>query len=1092
MKKIYKHFPARLLKGWLGKPFRIFKLSGFILLFSFYSLYGSNSAPWSAEADPYKTGSADNSEVFIDPMSVNDRDLLLINEPGEVDREMQQKQVTGRVTGADNAPLIGVTVIVKGTTLGTLTDLNGNFTISVPQGATTLSFSFVGMTPQDVEIGSRSVINLTMEESAIGLDEVVVVGYGTQKKVNLTGAVSAVRVDETIASRTLSNVSSGLSGLLPGLSVSQNSGMAGRNNVSLLIRGVGTVNNANPLIVVDGMPDIDINRLNMDDIESITVLKDATSAAVYGSRAANGVILITTKTGKGMETTSFNISSSFATSRPASTVTLMPDYPRGLTLHNYAAATHILPGNFLFKDGSIDQWMALGMIDPLRYPNTDWWDIIMRNGQVANHNVSAQGGSDRSNFFVSVGVMDEKGLQIGNDYSRYNARFNYDYKIRDNMNIGTRFAGNWTDYTFSFSEGFTGDGDGSGDFDLQAAIAGITPYDPETGYYGGVMAYNESAQAFNPYTRFVNNLTNRQRQEVNPGVFWDWTPVKGLTARVDFAMNYYHQFTKSAPIPNRSYNFQLNQFGSRIYVQPNAGVSNTMDNGYKTNFNARLNYNTVIRDNHELGVLFVYSNEYWNQRQLSGSRNDRLHPTLTEIDAALTEVQEAGGYLNTEGLESYIGRLNYVAFDKYLLEVNFRYDGSSRFASGRQYSFFPSASIGWIFTREDFIAPFTERFLSNGKFRFSYGGLGNNSGVGRFEQKETLTTNNYIINDGIVRGFVNSKMINFDLSWETTYVTNVGLDLGFFNNRLTAELDYYDRYTVDMLRPSEMSLHLTGAYTAPRQNIGELRNRGAEGNFTWRNEVGKLRYSLNFNASYNKNRLEKWNEYLGRGTTFIGMPLNFLYIYQDIGIAQTWQEIYDNTPQGARPGDLIRRDLNGDGQITGEDMKAYPNYNTNRPHTNFGFNANFAYEGVDLGILFQGSAGRRDIWQNVWNKLRIDEARYAFGYEHWNNPWSYDNRDGIWPRLVERNISDGGNNEIDSNFWLDNMSYLRLKNIQLGYTLHDKFIRKLGLNSIRLYCTGENLLTFTKYRGLDPEKQGNSNDVYPLLKTFSFGINVGI
>ena len=1004
--------------------------------------------------------------------------------------ELQQKQITGKVTGSDNVPLPGVTVIIKGTTLGTITNIDGNFSISVPPEAKILSFSFVGMSPQEVAIGTQLVYNIKMEEAAIGLEEVVVVGFGTQKKINLTGSVSAVKVDENISSRTLSNVSSGLSGLLPGLSISQNSGMPGRDDVSMLIRGVGSVNNADPLVVVDGMPDVNINRLNMNDIESISVLKDASSAAIYGSRAANGVILITTKTGLGMKETRFNISTSYASSEPTSKYegSVMADYPRALTLHNAATGAHTLYSNLLFRDGTIDQWMALGMIDPLRYPNTDWWNVMMRDGQVGNINVSAEGGSDNSNFFVSVGIMDEKGMQVGNDYKRYNARFNYDHKLKHNMTIGTRFGGNWTRFDFSGVDGPNSD--------IFFSVAGITPYDPESGHFGGVMAYNESAMAYNPYFRYVNDITNRWRQEANASVNMSWTPIKGLVARVEYALNYYYQFSKDAPIPMQSWNFQTNNYGSRVFVQENAGASGSMANGYKSNFNAQLNYGKVIKNNHDIRGLLVFSTENWYDRTLSGSRQSRLHPSLSEIDAALTEVQSASGNLNTEGLVSYIGRFNYLGFGKYLFEANFRYDGSSRFASGRQFGLFPSASIGWIFTKESFIAPITDKFLTSGKFRFSYGGLGNNSGVGRYEQKETLGTANYIIDQKIITGFVNSKMINRNLSWETTYVMNVGLDLGFLNNQLSAEFDYYDRLTVDMIRPSDLSLHISGAYDAPRQNIGELRNRGVEGNITWRDKMGELNYTINLNASFNRNRLEKWNEYLGRGSSyFINMPLNFLYIYQDIGIAQTWQDIYDATPQGARPGDILRADLNGDGQISGEDQKAFPQFGTERPNTSFGLNSNFTWKGIDLGIFFQGSQGRKDIRRNRWygQVSSINESRYAFSWYQWTNPWNYDNRTGPWPRLTDDKISgSGGNNNLSTNFWLQDLAFIRLKNIQLGYSIPERIVDKAGISNLRVYFSGENLLTFTRYDALDdPEKQNAASHIYPILKTLTFGINLG-
>lgn len=1003
-----------------------------------------------------------------------------------------QIPVTGTVTSSDGGGgLPGVNVVLKGTTEGTITDVDGKYAISVPSAESTLIFSYIGHVTVEQVVGDRALIDVALAPDVTTLSEVVVVGYGTQKKINMTGAVSAIKVDETLRSRSLANVSSGLAGLLPGLAVSSNSGMAGRNNVSILIRGLGTTNNADPLVVVDGMPDVDINRINMADVESITILKDATSAAVYGSRASNGVILITTKTGKG-EATKINLSSTLSIDYPVDNIELMADYPRALTIHQQASMVNTYRDQLLYKDGTIDQWLAMGLIDPLRYPNTDWWDVILREGHTNNTNLSASGSNDKSNFFISAGIMDQQGLQVNNDFKRYNARINYDYKVRDNINVGIRMGGNWSTYTRAFDDGFTGGDGATNAFDLQAAIAGITPYDPVTGFYGGVMAYNEDAQAFNPYAHYMLNATNTSRQEVNPSIYLDWTPIKGLTGRIDYTLDYYNEFVWVANPPARAFNFQTNTPGTRNYVGVNAGVSNNTRTGYKSQFTGRVNYNKVIADNHEIGAMLAYSEEYWYGRTQGSSRLDRLHPSLKEINAALAETQSASGSSVEEGLQSYIGRVNYVAFGKYLLEANFRYDGSSKFLPPNQYGFFPSVALGWIFTNENFMTTLTNKFLSSGKLRISYGGLGNNGGVGYYEQQETLSAGAYIVDRSIVRGFVNEKMINRNLTWESTYVTNFGLDLGFFQNKLLVELDYYDRLTIDMLRESEMSIHLTGAYNAPRQNIGELRNRGFEGNFTWSDRIGSVTYSVNLNGSYNHNRLEKWNEYLGRGTSsggrlvFINMPVDYGYMYEDIGIAQTWQDIYDATPQGAAPGDILRLDINGDGRISGEDMKAYPHANRAMPSTNFGLNTNVAWKGIDLSIFFMGSTGRKDNWINIYNNVNFATTRAAHTWDHWTEPWSHENRDGSWPRLY------GNNNRNVQTFWMDDLSFIRLKNVQIGYTIPATILNRVGISNVRIYSTAENLLTFTKFRGLDPEKQGIDNDPYPLIKSFSLGVNIGI
>jgi len=995
--------------------------------------------------------------------------------------------VTGKVMDINNEPLIGVTIQEVGTSNGTVTDIDGNYSIRIRSGASDLKFSYIGYEEQQINVGNKSIINIVLTEETSILDEVVVVGFGTQRKVDLTGSIATVQLDEKIASRAVTNLSTALSGQLPGLAISQNTGMAGRDDVSMLIRGMGTVNNANPLIVVDGMPDVDMNRLNVNDVESVTILKDASSAAIYGSRAANGVILITTKSGSNQDKARFEFSSNLTLSTPTDMYAFLPDYPRSLTLHQVTQSTGILRENLNYKDGTIDQWMALGMIDPIRFPNTDWWDIIVRNGVMQNYNLSASGSNDKSNFFVSIGVMDEQGLQINNDYRRYNARFNYDYSVRDNLKIGTRFGGNWSEWDYAGSEGFT-----QGSYvgtDLRAAIAGITPYDPVTGYYGGEMAYNENTLVYNPLQTYTNVQNSQNRQEVNPSLYIEWLPIKDLRARVDYTINYYNQFRWSANIPVQAYNFQTASLTDRWFIPSTAPIQNYTNTGYKTQLNGLLNYDKRINENHQINATVVFSQEYWHNRSQTASRNDRLHPSLHEIDAALVSVQSTGGNSNEEAMRSFVGRLNYNAYDKYLLGFTARYDGSSRFIGDYQYGFFPSGSLAWRFSEEDFIRGFTENFLDNAKFRITYGGLGNNSGVGRYEQKETLTTMNYIIDDQIVKGFVNQKMINRNLSWESTYVTNIGLDLVFLNNRLSAEIDYYDRLTKGMNRPSEMSIHLTGAYTAPRTNIGNLRNRGVEGNFRWQDKISDFSYNLHLNVAHNRNRLESWNEYLGRGSTFINMPYGFLYSYEDKGIAQTWDDIYTSTPQGALPGDLLRLDLNGDGRIDGNDRKAYPNIDKNRPRTNFGFTANMSWRGIDFSTLFTGAAGRKDYWLVRYNTVNPPTTSFAFSQWHIDNPWSHENKDGIWPRL-----GGGGNNTAETTFWLDNMSYIRLKNIQIGYTLrNNSILSTLGLSDIRFFLSGENLLTLTNHRGLDPEIQGKDiNDAYPLVKSYSMGLQIGI
>jgi len=659
------------------------------------------------------------------------------------------------------------------------------------------------------------------------------------------------------------------------------------------------------------------------------------------------------------------------------------------------------------------------------------------------------------------------------------------------MNTGVKFTGNWSNFTYALEEGFTDPAaTNTAGFDMQYAIAGITPYDPATGLFGGVMAYGEDPQAYNPYQLYINNPNHQTRQEINATAYWDWTPVKGLTAGLDYNMIYYNQFNWSAATPAQAFNFQTNAYGSRVYFGPNAAVSNTNLNGYKTLMNARLNYHTTFGTDHDLTALFVYSEEYWNDRSLGASRNDRLAPGITEIDGALPNVYSNSGSSSAEGLRSYIGRINYTAYKKYLLEGDMRVDGSSKFVPGQRYGYFGSGAVGWRFTEEDFLKPFLNKFLSSGKLRASYGALGNNSGVGRYEQQTTLTANNYIIGNTGVIGLVNNKLVNQNLSWESTTVLNLGLELGFLNNRLTAEFDYYDRLTKGIIQGSQLSILLTGAFSAPNTNIGNMRNRGAEMTMSWRDRIGAVNYGVSINGSYNKTRLEKWSQLLNRGATysgstvFINMPYNYVYTYLDNGIAQTWTDIYKNTPQGAQPGDLVRQDLNGDGRIDGNDQKALQ-ASQDRPTTSYTLNAYASWQGIDIAMLWTGTAGRKDFWLNAFNNVNFGTSRYAVTQQQVTNPWSVENRDGSWPR-----IGGSGNNTAETMFWLDDMSYLRLKNLQLGYTFPKPLFKKLGVTNFRIAGSAENLLTLTSFRGLDPEKAGNNNNLYPLNKAYSLAVQL--
>jgi TonB-linked SusC/RagA family outer membrane protein len=1014
-------------------------------------------------------------------------DKQVVLSPRLISQQQTNKIIRGTVTDSHGEPIIGANV-VSGTgaaTNGTITDVNGSFTLSVPAESKSLVFSYIGYVQREITIGNQTVFNVRLEEDLKALEEVVVIGYGTQKKVNLTGAVASVKVDENLASRAITNVSSGLSGLIPGLSVLQSTGFAGFDNASLQIRGFGTVNNTNPLIVVDGMPDVNLNRIDMNDVESVSVLKDAASSAVYGSRAANGVILITTKSGKNQEQAKINYVGSYGISNATNFYPYLADYSRAMRLQQRAAAS----GNTTsgFRDGTIEQWMAMSLVDPILFANTNQYAEMFRQGSVQNHNISASGSNEKVNFYLSTGLMNQKGLQINNDYNRYNIRLNLDYNIRKNISVGIKSDGQWTQTDYPRGAGLETAG-------LQYAVSGILNKHPETGEYGGAMAYGENSSAGNMIAEYDLYRNERTQQEYNVNIYGDWEILKGLKFNVGYALKFYNYFIKEFYTVKTQWNFQT---GLPARTMPTDDrLSNSINQGYKTMFSGRLSYEKEIFKGHNLSLMAAATEEYWFDRYLGVLRRERIDPSLTELDAALSTLQLIGsnaGYSNDEGLRSFIGRLNYSLYDKYLLEANFRYDGSSKFLPGHQWGFFPSVALGWRVSEEGFFERLKD-VVTNAKIRASIGSLGNNSGsvIGRYDQKNTFVSTNYILNGVVVKGFSGNKIIDPNFTWESTNVTNIGLDLGFINNRLTAELDYYDRLTTGMIRPGDLST-LLSAYQQPRKNIGSMRNRGVEVNLGWKSKAGDLNYSVNLNGSFNQNRLEKWNEYLSKGWVFLDMPYQFAYTLEAYpGLIQSWNQIYQAPYQGnyqyMAPGDVLTQDMNGDGQVNSEDKVAYSDRYRNNFVGQYGLNLYLEYKGIDLSALWQASTGRWDFWLDAFNNVNVPADRFGFQEFHWYDTWTLDNRNASMPRLI---TGSGGRNRDETSFWLYDASYLRLKNIQLGYALPQSLLRKISMERIRVYVTAENLLTFTKWPGVDPEKPA-SNDIYPLVKTFSVGINIGL
>ncbi|WP_165305086.1 TonB-dependent receptor [Pedobacter sp. SYP-B3415] len=1034
--------------------------------------------------------------LFLSSLSALPRGRLMKNVFSAM---IQERMVSGTVNDTKGEHLPGVTVRVKGTLQGVTTDPDGKFRIAVPNNQAVLVFSFVGFTSQEVAVGNQTQLNIKLVSEAMLIDDVVVVGYGTQKKVNVTGAVSSLNVDEKISNRTVTNLSSALSGMVPGLAVQQSTGLAGSSNAKLLVRGLSSPNgstNTNPLIVVDGIPDVDINRIDINDVENISVLKDAASAAVYGSRGATGVILITTKSGKGLKKPQIRYTGTYAGSNPTNFYNLLEDYAMALTLEQRASrAGRTLPS---FYDGTVDEWLAQSMVDPIRFPNANQLDYVLRTGNIQTHNISAAGANDNGNYFVSAGLYDEKGILVNNDAKRYNFRANLDYKIRKNVSIGLRTDGQWTNQQFGMANGFIDYS--SPNAPLVFAITGLLPYNSNTGQYGGAMAYGEAANAPNLYAEINARHNEVQRQEFNGTAFINWNAFKGFNARIDYALRYYNQFQKSyTDLGVNLYNFQTG--GSVFELFPlTSNLSNTSTQGYKTLAQARLDYTREILPGHQINLLAVATEEFWNDKQFGVGAGGRLDERITELGNQALAPLNIGfnGTSSEEGMRSFIGRFNYSINDRYLFEASMRADGSSKFTEGHQWGYFPSVSAGWRFSEETFFKPLST-IVSAGKLRLSYGSLGNNSGVSRYEQLQTFISTPYVLNgNNLATGVSVNKQINRQFTWETTRVANIGLDLGFFSNKLTAEIDLYDRLTTDLIRPSVLSTLLTG-FNPPQVNIGTFRNNGIDINLSWRSAIAKVNYGATANFSYNIDRLEKWNQRLNPSKNFIDMPWFYAYYMLSSGIAQSWQDIYDSPYQGSAnisPGDLLYKDLNGDGQIGSFDKKATPAINEQRPTANYGLNLFANWKGLDLSVLLQAATGRKDYFLEDMTSTNVNPQRYAFQERYLTDFWNLDNRAAMFPRVVAANA---GNNRVESDFWLYSMNYLRVKNIQIGYNLPARLLKTLGVERIRVYGTAENLFTFTSWPGVDPEKstlgngfQNFNDDPFPILKSYSFGLNIGL
>lgn len=961
----------------------------------------------------------------------------------------QQKTVSGKVTDSSGSPLPGVSVVVKGTTTGSITDGNGNYHLSnVPAGAT-LQFTFVGMKPAEVAIGNKTVINAVLSEETYGIDEVVAIGYGTMKKGDVTGALSVVSSKE-FESRSTTQLGDALEGKIAGVQISKPSGQPQAGN-NIRIRGISTITaGSEPLYIVDGVPSSSINEIDPTDIESISILKDASSAAIYGASGSNGVVLVTTKRGSNQPTkVNFNAYYGMANVWKKQDVLNASQYKELMT-----------------EMGKTTDWSL--------YPyDNNWQDQVFRSAETKNSQISISGGNEKTSFYLSGSYLNQQGIVITNSLEKYNFRVNLDHKINDHIKVGTSVSySRWADVN-------VGEG---GKWSVSNAI--ITG-SPVTNVYNedGTFAINPFISDLeNPVALLLQDDHKNRNHRFNGNAFAEISFLKDLKFKSMFGIEE----------QNGDYNSWIDPIHSR-WGRTNQGLASFSQshNFYWISENT-LNYNKVI-SKHTLGAMVGFTTSKHAGEGSSIDAKGFGSPSVHTVNAGAT--RNSGYWETARSNVAVLGRINYSYADKYLLTANFRADASSVFGANSKWGYFPSFSAGWRISKEDFFGQ--NNLLTDLKIRAGWGVVGNDQ-VGEYSSFGLVSPGAFYVFGGQkVPGTAISTMENNDLKWEQTAQTNVGLDASLINNRITVTADYYYKKTTDMLLNSPIpgSIGMGYSSSTATKNIGSMTNKGLEFQVNSKNLVGALKWTTDFNISFNRSKITKLDK---------GVPIKTGYIsYRgNVAIAEEGQPLgmfFGYVADGVDPqtGLMKYKDLDNTGDLSDGDQTLIGNAN---PKFIYGLTNSFNYKNFTLSIFFQGVQGN-----DIFNASRIEtEGMYLFINQRatvlnrWKKPGDITD--------VPKSSGDGDDhNSLLSSRYVENGSYLRLKSLTLGYDLPKSLCNKLKLQKIYFYVTGENLLTFTKYSGFDPEVSiyGSGTDnslkniapgvdygVYPQARNFLFGINL--
>ena len=994
--------------------------------------------------------------------------------------QQQKQSITGMVTDANGDPIIGASVQAGGAALA-VTGADGRFSVSVAPG-TELQISYVGFATKAVMVRNGvSNYDVTLSDDSRALNEIVVVGYGTQKKANLSGSVAQLD-GKTLGNRPIANVSSGLQGLLPGITVTGASGAPGLDGGLILVRGVGTLNSASPYILIDGVEAGTLNSLDPQDIASISVLKDASSAAIYGSKASNGVILVTTKRGQN-GAPKVNYSGFFGIQNATALMERMNSadaaYYYNKALERSGKAPRFTEEAIQkFRDGS----------DPYNYPNTDWYKLAFKTAWQNRHNVNVTGGNEFVKYLASAGYLKQSSILPNAGREQFNARANLDMVLSKRITAHLNLAYIQNNYRDA-SSAYAG---GSSDQIIRQLniIAPWIAYKKEDGSYGTVsdgnpMAWLESGMTVNRNNRNFTGMIGIDYQ-----VFKDLKlTLQGAYVDASRRYSYFQKFI---------------QYNANKATDPNKLEIGHYD-WHRTTFDAFLNYDKSVAKHNFKAMLGWHTERYkylpdWMYRK-NFPNND-----LTDMNAGDASTQKNSGYTRELTMVSYFGRLNYDYAGRYLFEANFRSDASSRFAKEHRWGFFPSFSAAWRISEE----PFMERsksWLDDLKLRASWGQLGNQDALsgkqdGTSDYYPWMNTykldGSYPFGGQLMQGYYQGDYHLSTISWERSTTWGVGVDFTLFGG-LTGSIDYYNRKTTDIIMdvsaPAEFAL---GKY---KDNIGALRNEGVEISLAYAKQLNKdWAINAGVNFAYNKNKilnLGEGTEYIEKGNrrTALGQQYNSYYMYKATGKFFNSQEEADaftakyGNPFGRKfmAGDIIYEDTNGDGKLDSND-RVYTKH-TDIPAITYNINLGATWKGFDLSMTWQG-VGRVS---HIFNREVLGEFSGDASHPStmWKDSWTESNHNAKMPRVFETGNSPSDMTRAMSTFWLWNTAYLRLKTLQLGYSLPENVLKAIGVERVRIYYAGENLLTFHSLPfNIDPEITSERGSSYPLLRSHAIGINI--